>query len=190
MNNKNKFIINAIACFVEAYQSMEGKAKELDSIRYLLGQTIRQYDVPTSNCHISKAALKLWNELTSDDINKFLYREPVKCDILTDEKILPKYIGSHAEPDEKEKITLHHNDTFYFRDVFHVDHVIPVSMIFDELINLDVITEESIQNILDKIHLCRILKSEDRRLGRTRGRTLDFAETIQNVYYKRNVEII
>lgn len=189
MNTKNDYIIKAVACLVEAYHSLEGNEAEQEGIRYLLGQTIRQYSVPAEKCHISKAAMELWNELTSSDITNFWYRETVKCDRLESEKILPRYVGSSSTPDKDQPIILHHDSTFCFRDVFHGDHVVPVSLILDELVKLDRITIEKVQAVLDKMHVCRILKSEDRLLGRTHGRTLDFEQTIRNVYLAKNVEL-
>lgn len=189
MSTKNNHIIKAVACLVEAYQGLEGNGTEQGGVKYLLGQTIRQYAIPAEKCHVSKAAMELWNELTSSDIRNFWYREAVKCDRLEGEKILPRYVGSKSEPEVDKPIILHHDSTFCFRDVFHGDHVVPVSLILDELVKLDCITIENVQAILDKMHVCRILKSEDRQLGRTHGRTLDFEETIRNVYLAKNVEL-
>lgn len=187
MSTKNDHIIKTITCFVEAYHSLDRNVAEHGGIKYLLGQTIRQYAMPAEKCHISKAALEQWNRLTGFDIRNFWYREMVKCDVLEGEEILHRYIGSSSK--SKNLLILHRDSVFCFRKVFHVDHVVPVSLILEELVKLDCCTTEKIQAILDKMHVCRILKSEDRRLGRKRGRTLDFEETIRNVYLPPKVEL-
>ncbi len=187
MTDKNKHLLKIIALFIDAHQKLEGNEESQSNIRYLLGQTIRQYDVPVQNCHVSKGAFNLWNELTSADINQFKYRESVKCDRLEGETTLDVYTGN-AKDSVKKKVSP--GDSFIFRQVFHVDHVIPVSFILAELLKLESITEENIQTLLDKMHLCRILKKEDHRMGRTKGRTLDFDETIQRVYRAKEVELM
>lgn len=66
--------------------------------------------------------------------------------------------------------------------MFHVDHIVPVKLILSELLNLKVINSLNVSNILQKMYLCRILKEEDRRIGRTSGRTLSYKNNIVNVY--------
>lgn len=133
--------------------------------------------------------MELWSRLTSSDIRNFWYREAVECDVLEGKVILDRYVGNSSKPDKNNQITLYRDSTFCFREVFHVDHVVPVSLILEELVKLDCCTTERIQAMLDKMHICRILKEEDRRLGRTRGRTLDFEETIGNVYLSSSPKI-
>ena len=71
---------------------------------------------------------------------------------------------------------------FEFRKVFHEDHVIPVSLIMKKLVELNPNNEKEIKELLEKMHICVILKDEDRIISTTKGRTLDFEETIKNVY--------
>jgi hypothetical protein len=71
--------------------------------------------------------------------------------------------------------------------MFHEDHVIPVSMIFAELKKSTDIKSDKIKCILDKMHLCIILKEEDRKIGRTKGRSMDFDKTISHVYKEAEI---
>lgn len=187
MNTRNEYIIKSIACLAEAYKALEGNRKDQNSIHYLIGQTIRQYKVPDNHIHVSEGALNLWNELTSARIENFEHRETIQCDKLVSNKKVDKCTGNSSKTTEAE---LHPNEKFCFRDIFHSDHVIPVSLIHNELIKLDSITEDNIKNILDKMHICKLLKTEDRSLSKTRGRTLDFEETIKNVYNKVNIKLV
>lgn len=187
MDKKNLFLVKSISCLLEAHKAIdesEQNEKDLSSIRYLLGQTIRAYKLPSQNIHISHGAYELWNKLTTSNIDNYTYRESVTCDKLTEEGIYKIYKGGSKTGIDYKIVP---GGKFCFRDIFHVDHVIPVSFIQKELLNLKTINEEAIIAILNKMHLCRILKEEDRRLDRIANRTFDFNETIQNVYNKQNV---
>ena len=63
-------LISTIKCILSGYKKLKEEAskKEIDSLRYLLGQAIRQYDVPKENYHISQAAKERWDELSNDYI--------------------------------------------------------------------------------------------------------------------------
>jgi hypothetical protein len=89
------------------------------------------------------------------------------------------YKGASKTP---VQTTLNKNDKFNFRQMFHEDHVIPVSIIIDELKNLKVVNATTVTSKLDQMHQCIILKEEDRNISRTKGRNLIFQQTINNVY--------
>lgn len=80
-------------------------------------------------------------------------------------------------------------DGFKFGAMFHEDHVIPVSMIFDALVKLSPADRKSIKHLLNKMHICILLKEEDRKLGRTKGRSLNYRKTIEDVYTRHHVAL-
>lgn len=180
---KNDAIIKSILCLLDEYKTEYAKPSHnkvvLGSLRYLLNQSIRQYDIPAENHHLSQAAHERWTGLTTADIRKYHYRDIVVCDKLSS----PVQHALFNGPKKKGlPTTLTKGSKFHFREMFHEDHVIPVSMILDEIIKMNPVNYASVDNILNKMHICVILKKEDRKIGRTVGRTLDFEETINNVY--------
>lgn len=180
---KNKAIIESLMCLLKNYMTISDKVSK-DSLHYLIGQTIRQYDIPKDNRHISQAAQQLWDRLTTANISDYHYRNWVTCDNLKDPVTLCLFNGANKNGDPKE---FKNGDKFMFRQLFHEDHVIPVSLIFKELVMNTQLNYSDIENLLNKMHLCVILKNEDKILGRTAGRTLSFEETIENVYKKNNI---
>lgn len=163
------------------------KDKDLKSLRYLLNQSIREYDIPVENYHVSTAALELWKKITKKDIRGFHYRDVVVCDALETPISVDLYNGASKEGEEKELIP---NDSFLFNEIFHEDHIIPVSLILNEIVKMDTFDENSIKAKLDKMHLCVILKEEDRKLGRTKERSLNFEENKKDVYEAKGIKII
>ncbi len=191
---KNNIIISTIKCILSGYKKLKEEAskKEIDSLRYLLGQAIRQYDVPKENYHISQAAKERWDELSNDYILNYWYHKQVKCDKLTASKRYKLYKGSEKEGKE---VLLHIGDSFVFREMFHEEHTIPVSLIMRELTDdPNISTKKDIKELLNRMHICIILKEEDRDinhyLGRTARRTLDFASNVKNIYDKRGIKLL
>lgn len=188
---KNEAIIKSIITLLDAYnktlsdKSNQGK-RNSNSLKYLINQSIREYEIPSDNWHVSKAALALWKDLTKEDIKNYHYRDVVKCDNLKQPWNTDLFQGANKEGDERE---IFPNDSFLFNELFHEDHVIPVSLILEEIVKLKKINYKSIKEVLDKMHICVILKEEDRKLGRTKGRNIDFNKTIVDVYNKNGVEL-
>ena len=180
---RNKAIIESLMCLLKYYKAVSDKVNK-DSLHYLIGQTIRQYDIPKDNRHISQAAQQLWDKLTTGNISDYHYRNLVTCDKLTEPVSLCVFSGAekNGKPKEFKK-----GDKFIFRELFHEDHVIPVSLILKELAINTPVNYADIENVLNKMHLCVVLKKEDKKLGRTAGRTLSFKDTIDNVYKKNNI---
>lgn len=186
---KNDVVIETILSLVNGYRNMsQSDTKDLDGIRYLIGQTIRAYNVARNQVHISREAWNLWNSLTSADINDFFYRESFDCDRVQAQRKIELYKGAERKP--SSSIFVKNCDSLIFRNVFHLDHIVPVSLIEDEILKLSDPTKEDIKIILDKMHLCRVLKSENTELGRTKGRGLDWQENVKNVYNAKGVYIL
>lgn len=184
---KNSVIIDSILCLLKAYKTLkdsESNKSDLGSLRYLLGQSIRQYDIPKQNLHVSRAALDFWKTLSTQKIGDYHYRNTVVCNNLKTDIEVKSYTGATSTG---TTFSLKPGKTFIFRNLFHEDHIIPVSFILNELIDMDSVDKESIENCLNKMHLCVLLKKEDRNLGRTQGRG-DFETTIKNAY--KDIEVL
>ena len=100
--------------------------------------------------------------------------------------LISEYTGNGNVPREKRKVQ--RGDGFIFRDVFHDEHMIPISLIIDELVSLPNTNEDSVKAILGNIYICRILKSEDRTLPIKYKRPFDLQEVI-SMYNAGGIEI-
>lgn len=191
---KNRIILQTIYDLLAGYKQMNAKGckKDIDSLRYLLGQSIRQYDVPEENYHISQAAKERWDELSNDCIRNYWYRKQVKCNNLKLAKSYNLYIGS---TNAGIPTILNPGETFMFRQMFHEEHTIPVSLILNELTgNPKISTKKDIEELLDSMHISILLKDEDRainaKFGTTKKRSLIFSDNVKNIYNKCGITLL
>ena len=152
---------------------------------YLLGQIIRQYYIADNNYYISQKALALWGQITNQSIWNFSYQDKILCE--NSKEIAVKcYKGASSKHSIKN---LKPGDRFTFKDVFHDEHIIPINVIIKELKSLPEYTYTAIENTLDKIKVCRMLKEEDRKIKEKSRRPSDFNYVIENIYKKYEIEI-
>ena len=184
----NKCIIASIVVLLKGYQRLKASSNSnkmhISSLKYVLGQTVRAYKVPKEQIFISQAAEIRWNDLTSSNINNFDYKQSFICDRLKQSITCKMYKGSQKNG---QNVQINPNDKVCFNDMFHVDHIVPVKLIMDELLKLTQINSQNVSNILQKMYLCRMLKEEDRLLGRTSGRTLCYKNNIIKIYKTRGI---
>ncbi len=162
-------VLDILIPFIRAEQDashqIESKMNEkpliLHGTGYLLGQMIRQYAIPPERQYISRAAWELWRMLTDEDIWHYSYRQIVKCRSTAPVQI-QEYRGNERMP--KIGRSIESGETFVFRDVFHDEHMVPVSKIVQALISLPSVNYESVSVVLSHLCTCRILKTEDRNL--------------------------
>lgn len=182
-NMKNNAIIESILCLLKGY-SVENS----NSLKYLLNQSIREYDILPDHRHLSKGAEGLWKKLmpTTENIMKYHYKQMVDCkNHSTNVVELHLYTGNNRKTFKTIILKLGDKYKFEFRQVFHEEHVIPVQAIVDHLVQQDVNTlnAESIKELLDeKLHICVILKDEDGRLPKTKRESFDYQTIIDTVY--------
>ena len=184
----NKCIIASIVVLLKGYQRLKASSNSnkmhISSLKYVLGQTVRAYKVPKEQIFISQAAEIRWNDLTSSNINNFDYKQSFICDRLKQSITCKMYKGSQKNG---KNVQINPNAKVCFTDMFHVDHIVPVKLIMDELLKLTQINSQNVSNILQKMYLCRMLKEEDRLLGRTAGRTLCYKNNIIKIYKTRGI---
>ena len=153
--------------------------------KYLLNQILRQYKIAPDHIFISVAADKLWNEVTDgkEEIKNYHYtmQVPVHRNCKLD-----LYKGASNTP---EKGKPHKpNDKFQYRQVFHDEHIIPIEIIIEKLISLDNVNGDSVQEILNNIYMCRMLKREN--AGLTHKRPFSVVKTIEEIYIPKGIEIV
>lgn len=182
----NSTIVQTIISLLNGFNNPNNNLADISCLKYLLGQAIRAYEIPDANIHVSVEASKTWNLLTTCNIRNFGYREMFKCDRLLKASNFTLYKGSSGTGSPE---LIKPNDPVCFNDMFHLDHIVPVAVIIEELQKLSCITAPAVTSILEKMHLCYLLKEEDRRIGRTKGRTIDYLNTIKNVYNTKGIFI-
>lgn len=148
---RNEPIILAIELFLNALNSGNKKPHDYE---YLLGQTIRQYEPAENHQHVSVEAWNHWqNQAHNDeDIRQFQYTW---------------------------KYTDKNNKLIEFNKEFIQEHTTPVADIKKDLELLrqnNNICFQFIEDSLEKIHISRILKTEDKAIKKNSGRGLDFED--------------
>lgn len=148
---RNKPIIKAIKLFLNALNS---NLQTPHDYEYLLGQTIRQYEPAENHQHVSVRAWNQWQDQASgdEDIRQF------------------QYIWTYKDTNNK---------SIQFNKEFIQEHTTPVADIKEELkklINKNSINHRSIKKILEKMHISRILKTEDKKIKKNHDRGLDFED--------------
>ncbi len=165
----------------------EKKVMSLRGCSYLLNQTLRQYNLPQEHYFISEKAFVLWKKISTDNIFNYTYRDKVvknvDCEVLID-----KYKGSEKTPYQKE-LSIKKGSTFIYNDVFTDEHIVTVSNIIEEMLQLPTYDYVSIKSILEKIYICKMLKSEDHMIKNKRKRSTDYREVLIEDYLDAGIKI-
>ena len=155
---------------------------------YLLNQTLRRYYQGEDKILISEKAKNLWIQLFDENqmvekkkgkekvekiIRNFSYDDKITVDKKPNVNI-DRFSGNKKTP-EKDGLEIEENQKIQYNDIFHDEHIIPLEMIINELKEIEnpEINEETykkLKEILDKIYICKMLKSEDRDLMDSRKR--------------------
>ena len=195
MNEKNEVLDIIIALVKHAYGNNKKDKKlisgqhALFNCGYLLNQVLRNYQIRDDHYHISKKAASLWAMLTSDSIDGYTYDEMIQCDRADDTEV-QVYKGSENEAKSKK---IRKNAKIKFNDAFHCEHTIPIKVIIWELKKLcdrNELTYENVERVLDNIHICRMLKTEDRRIEKKSNRPFDYEAIVNGIYKDANIELL
>lgn len=76
-----------------------------------------------------------------------------------EERLLRAIFGNEPSDWEEDLKFEKNGDSFKFRQVFHIEHIVPISIIIEELLKLDLSQEKDIiykkmNAILNKIYVC------------------------------------
>ena len=82
-------------CLTETTDS--GEVLTVTQCKYLLNQTIRQYQIPKDHYFVSEAALELWQKIRQDSIFNYTYRDKV-VKTIHEPVWIDKYNGSRKKP--------------------------------------------------------------------------------------------
>lgn len=184
---KNKTNDGRTEHFIES--SFGDKKIWLCNIQYLLNQVLRQISIPKDRCLVSQKALEKWNSLVGDeDINNYYYRENVK---VKNPGIIEEYKGAKKTPEQPRKVE--QGDTFIFRDLFHLEHIVPISVIIEELCKLhdeSKLNYENVHKVISTIYVCRMLKEEDRNIVEKHKRPASKGEVIETIYHECGIYLV
>lgn len=179
MKNEILDMIISLIKGVQAGGHIESEGHILWGSEYLLNQTIRQYNQPKEHYFISEKAYEVWNRITSENIMDKYYRERVALDRTDGSITLKCYKGNSRQFTEW---TPNKGDVLTYRDVFHDEHIVPIKMIIKELVELKDLNYESVENILSKIRVCKMLKEEDKKIKNKSNRSTDYKKAIEDNY--------
>ncbi|MBR7112057.1 MAG: hypothetical protein IKC75_03960 [Clostridia bacterium] len=164
----------------------DAKQTVLQDCRYLLNQIIRQLKLPRDHYFVSQKARELWNKISTDSIFNYTYRDKVVKNV-DGEVFVDKYRGGEGAPHKSEQ--LRRGNSFIYRDVFTDEHAVTVKNIIDELLLLTEYNYDSIEKILDKLYVCKMLKSEDRAIANKKNRSTDYREVIVFDYKDAGISV-
>ena len=101
---KNDAIIKSILTLLKEYKAKNDpptnsrKDSNKASLKYLINQAIREYDIPKHHRHASRGAQERWEELSSGDIMSKHYQDKVVCDRLKGKsKRYDLFVGASKE---------------------------------------------------------------------------------------------
>lgn len=163
-----------------------GKPFSLWGCRYLLNQTLRELDFGEDHYIISKKAQETWSKITDQPIQNYhyetrvLFEKDAPLDVLV-------YKGNANEGTPR---TLHKGDKFTYRSVFHDEHIVSIEVIIDHLLALPELTPDSVFTVINQIHLCRLLKGEDRLIGKKYDRDYDYRKVLSGLYREAGIEVV
>lgn len=186
-------VIDILIPFIEAVRGKndfvsEDEKYRMGGARYILGQMVRQIWIPKDHFYISTGAKELWSKISNKSIRKYHYQDQVICE--NEEPVSVKScVGSSRTFDEDSKKVLVKGVPFKYRDVFHDEHMIPVSDTIERLCALESLNYENVGKILDNIYICKILKTEDKVLRPRYHRPEFLDDVIKNVYEKNGITV-
>ena len=176
----------------------EGFDARLGGSRYLLNQSIRQFWDRPGHMFVTKKALELWNKLKIEEpIFKYYYQKPIFY-----KNVEPVYVesykGANKTSDSKGHIQYKgKKECFRFRQVFHREHIVPVNIIIDQLLKIDLSKEKAdiykeIDAAINKIYICFMLKEENIRLNGVakNNRSDNYRQVLDTDYAKAQIEIV
>lgn len=176
--NRDELNAPLFIIIINALKGVKLQMNNLIPYDYLLNQAIRQYIILEENWHLSKAAKELWDSITSEDIRKYNYKQPITCD-RAEQTPAKKFVGNNSTGSD---IKIKRGDRIPFNKLFSAEHMTPIADIIKEIKALNDITPENVKAILDKIHICRVTKEEDRKINPKYGRGIDIEKIKRNAY--------
>jgi hypothetical protein len=183
-------IIRAILHLVRVYSKElhEDFGIEPKGVKLVLEQLLRMIWIPAERRYVSTKCLELWKALFSDD--KFFYDYNYRDKIIIDKDYSGEVIIFKGASSKGQATKVSKGDPIVFNDVFHDDHIIPISKIIKRLLMMSDLTEQKVEEvIMSSLSICRMLKTEDRNLKNKSNRPMDEDEIIQTLYRDKGITV-
>lgn len=195
-NDSNELLLDVIIAALRGYVETNGKGLDNDSeearksgtinFSYLLGQSIRQWQIPEENWHTSVAAMDVWRLLVDEKYNGRIIKDNKGKICGYKEKLpeptsikIPRFIGTTKDFSKITVDDVDSNNTkqYVFNNIFIAEHTIPVGEIMEALrlcyeaySNNHGRLKADVRRILNKMHITQMLKIEDRRIKECQNR--------------------
>ena len=179
----NNYLIKLI---IIAINGLKANGTNPANYEYLLNQIIREYIIPDNHWWISEAADKLWHSITNKNISQYRYRQKILCDKADGTQCVKKYTGNGNSFTTE---LVQNNSRHVFNSIFIAEHVIRVDEIIKQLVEISPLDCKTTRAILDKMHICRMLKEEERKLPEG-DRGLNFDDIVKTTYYDVNIKLL
>lgn len=185
------FIASMQSNVKDAYiKSPEGLIGNLGNNKYIFNQILRHIWINPENVFVSEEALALSTKLEiEDEIFNYHYREKVTCN---NEDPIELRIYKGASNDYLvNQFGKTKNKYFTFRDIFHIDHIIPISTIVEKLMSINLSKDKEViyrdvDSILNNISICYLTKKEDRELNKIgKSKRYDTLDECLSITYKQ-----
>lgn len=170
----------------------KGFDAKLGGSKYLLNQSIRQLWNRPGHVFATKKALDLWKKLKiGKPIFEYYYQKPVFYK--NEEPVHIKcFKGANKTPYWEDNIRYTGKKGYFrFRQVFHLEHIVPINIIIGQLLKIDLNRDKEdvykeIDAILNKIYVCYMLKTENIKLnGVAKNKRSDNYKQVLDVDYKK-----
>lgn len=182
---REKYNKPLIEIIINALKGEKLHINNLIAYNYLLNQAIREYIILDDNWHLSHKAAKLWKDIAPErPITEYDYRQIIICN--PNKKVKARvYSGGSNKGTE---IIISKGMKLPYNDLFTTEHMTPVADIKEELKTIANPSYEVVREILDKIHICRITKEEDRNLPKKYKRGINYDKIRKKIY--KNIPLV
>jgi len=194
----NSLIVDIIISCLKGSSIQQPSGMVKTQFSYLLSQALRQYRVPSSNWHLSQGASALWSTITTARIEPYSYKEVFTADKLCQSLSINTYKGASRK--EPSSLVILPNNNYAFNQIFIVEHIVPCSdlisalrVLYEQYKNNSQLKQIIIEFLDEKLHLVRLLRTEDRAISRSSNRistsdllikpAMDCLNHIYNKYY-------
>ena len=115
----------------------------------MLRDVIRKFKVDRDHVYISNNAQKLWNNImVKNDMYNYQYTDRIICTKKSDSKV-KLYKSNENKPFSTTTLSL--GNEYKYNNIFHDDHMIPLSVLINRLTSYDRINEKEVNEVLKNL---------------------------------------
>ena len=154
--------------------------------KYSLNQAIRGVNIPDDRFLTSKEFIEIWNRLSTEDHLKYRDEKEFTINNLPENKY---FRTCKVNSKQKVDTLLKNKMKIKFTTLFIDEHIVPVGIIVNKILNLEEITYDKVEEIINNnLYLARITKIENTLIPSNKERELSLVKNIE-LYKKLNIEL-